>query len=81
MGAQVSAAADRSATDDTRADGAVSLRRKIELAHAEVLQAKVERDRLGVDIGNEPLPQQQAVYVAALARLRELEAQQQEQQT
>ena len=59
----------------TRGDG-TSHQHRIRLAHAraEVEQARLECDRLGVDIGNAPLPMQQATYVAALARLRALEA-------
>jgi hypothetical protein len=54
--------------------------RQVELAWVEAEQARLERDRLGVDIGNEPLPQQQAVYTAALARYHALVRAQQEQE-
>jgi hypothetical protein len=59
----------------TRGDGTAH-QQHIRLAHAraEVEQALLERNRLGSDIGNPPLPMQQATYLAALARLQALEA-------
>ena len=46
---------------------------KLAVALAEVEQARLERDRLGVDIGSEPRPELQAAFVAALRKLRAVE--------
>jgi hypothetical protein len=54
--------------------------RQIDLAWAEAEQARLERDRIGVDIGTTPPEQQQEVYRAALERYRALVRAQQEQQ-
>ena len=57
---------------------AVQEKRAIALkyAEAEVIQARLERDRLGADIGSQPPIAQQENYMAALAKLRALETEQ-----
>lgn len=47
--------------------------RKLAIAQAEVEQACVERDRLGINIGSEPRPELQHAYLAALRKLRAVE--------
>ena len=50
--------------------------RRLSIALAEVAQARVERDRLGADIGSTPRPELQAAYLAALVKLSAVEAEQ-----
>lgn len=61
---------------DSAMGRAAAAKRDLRLAHAqaEAEQARLERDRIGIDIGSVPPAMQEETYRAALARLRALEA-------
>jgi hypothetical protein len=50
----------------------MSNHQQIAIAHAEAEQARLERDRLGIDIGSVPPEMQEHNYQVALARLNAL---------